>query len=252
MRLLATSDWHADWSTLGVSRFAEVERAAWRTVEEASNQRVDLYVFTGDLADPDVNPYVVPRAQHLAISIAIALRSIGVMSAWVAGNHDVCEDGSGASTLRPIKALEAMNNVVTPHVRVFEEPGVMAVERCKEGLLLLALPFTAPSHAYDPADFVRACHAPGVLNVVAGHLAVEGIQPGEEVTEMPRGREVTFPLDELAKVRAEGKRLVLMNGHYHEQQHFETRAGHVHVAGSLARLTFSAERHRPGFLILEV
>ena len=70
MKILHTSDWHADWSTSGVDRYDDVAEAVAQTVKEAVDRKVDLYVFAGDLADPDDGPRVL-RAVELAVDVVI-------------------------------------------------------------------------------------------------------------------------------------------------------------------------------------
>jgi hypothetical protein len=114
------------------------------------------------------------------------------------------------------------------------------------GLKLLALPFTATSHTYDPEEVVRrAARETMPPDMVVGHLSVEGVQLGEETTDMPRGRDIIFPREVLRQLLPSA---FLANGHYHKMQVHDG----VHIPGSLARLTFGAVDHKPGFMIVEV
>ena len=70
---------------------------------------------------------------------------------------------------------------------------------------------------------------------------------------MPRGREVVFPIAEVARLRKRAPFLAV-NGHYHRRQKFvdpKTKL-EIQVPGSAARLTFSEEKNEPGFLIARV
>ncbi len=92
--------------------------------------------------------------------------------------------------------------------------------------------------------FVRAnAHRP--VEVVLGHLMVEGIGPGSETMDMARGRDVFLPVEEIRKAWPEA---VIVNGHYHEAREFNG----VHFPGSLARLTRSDIAHQPGYLTVEI
>jgi len=221
MKLLVTSDWHLDHVTLGVSRFEELRSAVQETIDAAIRERVDGYVFTGDLCDPDAGTSVF-RCVELAQRTANVLHKNGIPSFWLAGNHDVIEDGRGSSTLSPLREVEGAT--------VIEEPMLI------KGLAFL--PFTSPSRGYDPETFLRTCGATPA--VIFAHLNVPGMHPGEETTEMPRGREVMFPLDFAKKERP-----MLVNGHYHRAATLP-----VYIPGSLARLTFGEEAYDPGFAIL--
>jgi hypothetical protein len=83
--------------------------------------------------------------------------------------------------------------------------------------------------------------------IVATHLQLAGITPGEETTDMRRGRDVPFPHQ-----LCEPDWLVL-GGHYHERQTWRNERGvQVHIAGALARLAHGEERNRPSFQIWDV
>ncbi len=238
MKYLFTSDWHLDHTTDGHARFDEVSKAVDHSVRVAVEERVDLYVFAGDLSDPD--GFAVHRAQAKAQATATQLKKNGIPSAWVAGNHDVVEDGFGTTVLSPMAASGVCD--------VFEHPDVL---RLPNDRILIVLPFTPRSHSYEPAAYVRQLGAkmPAKLRqsahiVVVGHLGLAGINPGSETNEMPRGREVLWPLEELAKWFPKA---TLVGGHYHKAQEYKG----VNIVGSLARLTHGEEKHEPSMLLLE-
>lgn len=242
VKLLATGDWHADWSAHGVDRFEEIERAAEETVDAAIAEKVDLYVFGGDLTDPDSGPRAF-RAVELLQRCVLRLRASNIDSIVMAGNHDVFEDGSGDTTLSPLRAL-----LPDPgqYLTVHERPGVREVG---DGLNALILPFTASSHTYDPVKVVGEAIARGARpHIVLSHLSVPGIIPGEETKDMPRGRDVVFPFAATSGARCR------VQFHYHRRQQFDPRDGGppILVPGSLARLTFGEEKSEPGFIIVEI
>lgn len=235
MKLVVSSDWHPDHVTHGVSRFDDVAKAVVHTVDVAIREKADGYLFAGDLCDPDAGS-VVLRCVELAIEAAVELAGHDIPSIWIAGNHDVVEDGLGTTTLSPLRGL-GINSVI-----VCEQPQMVHIE----GLAVVALPFTAATNPYDPEDALRRTIAPDSPVLVAGHLCVPGVVPGEETTDMPRGREVAFPL---AVARERFPRATLLNGHYHRRQ---TTPEGVIIPGSLVRLTFNEEQNEPCFLVLEI
>jgi DNA repair exonuclease SbcCD nuclease subunit len=240
VKAVISSDWHVDHTTHGVRRFVDVAKAVRRTIDFALDNRVDLYVFGGDLCDPDAGS-VVFRCVELAIETALRLADQGIISVWIAGNHDVIEDGSGDTTLSPLRAL----SFTSPHVFVCESPCVLNFDRSKFRASVMALPFTPTTRGYDVEKTIfelgPQLNFTPALSI--SHLNVPGVIPGEETTEMPRGREVMLPVPTLNKwVRW------MVNGHYHRQQ--RTDDG-VWIPGSLARLTFGEESHEPSFLFLE-
>jgi hypothetical protein len=238
MRVLHCSDAHADWSTAGFRRFDDVERAFEQTVRAAVDEKCGLYVFTGDLADPDGGSIVL-RCAELAVRVSGELAGREIDSVWVAGNHDVAEDGEGTTTLSPLKHRK--------RVHVFDVPGGVAIPG---GWRVVALPYPSMARPYD-----AALNASGVRNsivdyratIVATHLQLPGIVPGEETREMPRGRDVPFPWE------ACDPTWLVLGGHYHERQVWTAPNGvRVNIAGSLARLTHGEERNRPSFQIWDV
>lgn len=238
MKVVSSSDWHPDHVTHGVSRFEEVKRAAHFTVDRAIEESADMYVFAGDLCDPDSGSSVF-RCVELAIEVATRLAARGIASAWVAGNHDVIEDGTGDTTLAPLRALANMTHLI----RVFERPGAWM----HRGGQIICLPYAATSHAYDIEAAIKQ-FSPSSLGkektMIFSHLNIAGVVPGEETTEMPRGREVWLPV---AAAMRTARHVVC--GHYHRRQ--RTKDG-VWITGSLARLTFGEEGNEPSFLVLEV
>lgn len=243
MKLLVTSDWHLDATTAGVDRFADISAAVDETVRAAVDEKVDLYLFLGDLCDPDANR--APRCVAKAIAVAQELaHGNGIPSRWLVGNHDVIEDGSGTSTLTPLEAAAVdMATGQLSSIRVITRPEV----EWFDGRLFLWLPYVPRCASYDAKVVARTAaeDAPSTTPViVAGHLSIHGQVPGSETHEMPRGRDLWLPTEAIWE-RWPGA--VILNGHYHAAQHAP-----VVIPGSLARLTFGEEAHEPGFMIVEV
>ena len=245
MKIVVSSDWHADATTSGLDRFEDVEWLVWDHVyATAVRERADLFLFLGDLCDPDNRRS--HRAVALAHEVASALQSVAsIPSRWLVGNHDVVEDGSGTSTLSALAAASRGRGEARRRwgPEVYEDP---QVEQFRY-LPIVALPYPSRARAYDPAAFVESLSLPsdGPLLFV-GHLSIAGIHPGSESGELARGREVFWPVDVIR--RRFGDRAVCLGGHYHRAQTF---AG-VRIVGSLERLRFDEEDHEPGFLVVEV
>jgi DNA repair exonuclease SbcCD nuclease subunit len=253
LKLLHCSDWHGDKSTMGVPRYNDVARAVSQTVQTAHDERVDVYVCTGDIADPDDGPNALQNLE-LACATAAALASDGIASIWVPGNHDVIENGSGRSLLSPIAWINPSM------VRLCDRPSMQLIGPRKEtksnrfyqGVYLIALPYVPLSAAYDPPSVVREFarqleSRPHDRVIVATHLMFTGAQIGDETTEMPRGRDVEFPWEEC------DPSWLILGGHYHRRQVVEGPGGRrAHIAGSLARLTRGEANNVPAFSLIEV
>lgn len=234
MKIVLTSDWHLDALTDGVPRWEEIEAIVDHSVDVAIQEGAKLYVMGGDLCDPD--GWSAARAMAKSIAVAAKLYDAGIASIWLAGNHDVIEDGLGTTTLTPLVAAD-----IAQHV--FEAPGEIMFEQ----LHIVGLPFTPSSHAYDPAKIVRnyGRTRKGEQTLVIGHLNLEGISAGSETSEMARGREVFWPVDTIQKKWPDA---TMLGGHYHHAQEFRG----VHIIGSLARLRHDEEDSSPSLMILEV
>lgn len=238
MIIVTSSDWHADRDTLGASRTAEVSAAVRASVDRAIDERADAYFFLGDVADPETGGSTY-HAIDILISAALMCIEHGIPFIAVAGNHDVYEDGSGATTLTPLRSVaDRVKGAGGARIWVAERPMFVKLSPDYD---VLCLPFAPVSHAYDPAE-VAATHfeMSKTPTIVLGHLCIPGAVQGEETTDMPRGREVVFPVAETEHA------FLRMNGHYHHRQ--MTREGIV-IPGSLARFTFSDERAEPCFLV---
>lgn len=236
-RWCVSSDWHLDRITQGVERFGEVRDAVKELVDFTIAQQLDAFVFLGDVCDPDAGACTW-RISKFLVETARRLERVGIPTLWLAGNHDVIEDGSGDTTLAPLKGLICSDQLVT----VVEAPSAFALRNVPfSPSPMVCLPFAATSRAYDPATFIeKNAHC---TELVLSHLNVKGCVPGEETYEMPRGKEVYLP--ELP----EGT--FVLQGHYHKRQSFKHGGAQVVIPGSLAKLSFSEESHEPGGLLVE-
>jgi DNA repair exonuclease SbcCD nuclease subunit len=247
MKILHCSDLHADWKSAHVSRTEDARDAMRQAVDRAIDERVDLFAFTGDLADPEDGARAL-RALAIALDAATRLLAAPrpIPSWWVAGNHDVVDDGSGDSVLTPLSMLG------DPRVRVFDHPArtlLPGKPRVSAGApaQAIVLPYPSLANAYDPKAYVLDARrsAPAQV-VVLTHLQVDGATPGDETTDMARGRDVFFPFEEC------DERWLLIGGHYHQAQTLERAGRELHVVGSMLRLNHGEEKARPQYRIWEV
>lgn len=251
MRIVHLGDLHLDAKSLGVSRFDESYHALCMAVGDAIEWKADLLLCTGDFFDPDCGPVAYSCLRVLQEQVVLA-RARGVRVALLAGNHDVQEDGSGTTVLTPLLPLARSDYGVDLHV--LERPGSVLVGTARDGrgVLLHALPFTASSHDYDPAAFMRAApNTPDMHHVIASHLNVRGIMPGEETNEMPRGRAMELPLEVLAERFPSA---LVLQGHIHQRQTFRSDVPGcppIHVAGAVMRITMGERDHEPAYTRVE-
>ncbi len=237
MKIVASGDWHLDWYTGGVPRYSDVRACARVVVERAKH--ADLFAFLGDLSDPDTDGALA--AIDFAAEVASELAVEGVPSFWVNGNHDV--DGAGSSVLAPLAGVQR-GGATKDLIRVFDRPAAFGFK----SVGVIVLPYPRSSAPYDPCDFIERLEPlpERVPVVVFGHLWIEGMAGGSESTDLARGGSVYWPTEAIEK--AFGGRALMVGGHYHEAGNCRG----VHLAGSLARLTFGEANLKPGFLELEL
>lgn len=236
-RIVVVSDLHLDQSTAGVDRYDDIANVLWDAKEHAIKVQANGFLFLGDLADP--HTVRSHRAVNALASCAYQLRPWNIPVGIIPGNHDVIEDGSGRTILDSLRWVEGVTVWLDPMATSFA------------GVDLMALPFTPTSRNYDPAEFVYGQHDAGWgLNqnhepLIIGHLNLEGITPGSETTDMPRGRDVYWPVDALKECYPNA---LLVGGHYHTPQTFNG----VRIVGSAVRLRFDEAEGNPGFVTLEL
>lgn len=247
--IVAISDLHLDVNTAGVERFTDVSHTLRSAAQYAITHKADAFIFVGDLTDPQTS-----RSHRSVAELADVLHQLDraqVQTLCIAGNHDVVEDGSGSCVLDVLRHVGGTLVHTRPSyhtLRSMSRGRGMERPICR----LMALPFTPTSANYDPGEFVIECATaeltalqPELPLLVVGHLNLEGITVGSETTEMPRGRDVFWPLQELAIHHPDA---FLLGGHYHTPQVYNG----VTIIGSAARLRFDERDNEPGFLVLEI
>jgi DNA repair exonuclease SbcCD nuclease subunit len=238
--LVAVSDLHLDQSTAGVDRFEDVVAVLEKAAAYAIEKQADAFLFLGDLADP--NTVRSHRSVNALARVMSKLKQKCIQCVCLAGNHDVIEDGSGGTVLDSLVWLDAGPVYTEPTV----EPLLTAYGEfiCT----IVALPFVPIVRAYNPEEFIRNIGKKVRIQdpvLVIGHLNLDGITLGSESTDMPRGRDIFWPLDDL---RIQLPNALRVGGHYHTPQTFEG----VRIIGSAVRLRFDERDNDPGFVVLEV
>lgn len=251
MKILFTSDWHCDAITAGVERLPELEQYVERVYEFIDENDVELVIHAGDNWDPGSIQDARWATFIYGSFLALAERARGGLVA-IPGNHDVIDSSSPLSTLSPLKAMNIRD------IDVFDVPSAFVHAKTDlERVVVLALPYVsrafertkAYAEAYDAAFATAQTVAEsGVPLVVVGHLAFEGMVPGSETIDMGRGREIPFPIEDVARL----KPAVVVNGHYHERQKIRRGALDIEIVGAPLRFTFGEADGERGFLVVEV
>jgi len=223
VRVHVISDLHLDAVSHGVPRREEILRSV--DVSLAQIRKGDVLVVNGDITDPGTN------RSYQAISDAIEIdrkaKALGASTVeWLVGNHDIFEDGSGGSVLGPLIAAGC---------NVHGEPTLFE----HEPLDFLALPYVPIAKRYDPEEVLRDLLPKKGPVFVFGHLNLEGITPGSEVTLMARGREVYWPKS--SRSRSFDPRILYVGGHIHRAQEYDG----VEIVGSPDRFDAGEADHNP-------
>lgn len=236
-RVVVFSDIHPNKYTAGFPRYDDVAKTLGAVRDHVINTRPDVAVCLGDLCEPTDSQLL--RCIQLAQWMANEFREAGIPSVWIAGNHDVLEDGHGTTSLDPLMFM--------PKTEVFATPGWCPIGKPGSSDVLVALPYPSASKPFDVLECARHMATKEIpsnatVRMVASHLMLEGIAPGSETEDMARGRDVFLPLDELVALFP---RAVFTNGHYHSAQVYRDR---VHIPGAVARFTRGEAGNHPRLL----
>ena len=232
------SDVHIDTATAGVPRTNDVMQCLgeiweyWKATSETPGDR-PILIFGGDICDPGERSHA---ALHHFAKWLFDDEFGGLDFFAIDGNHDIVEDGSGASVLSALCTRWTLDEDGESEALLTPDKSVALYD---EHHIVRVLPYTARSHSYDPIDVIHSWQD-NPPDVVIGHLNLEGMIHGSETDDMPRGRDVFWPVEELEKLYPDA---ILIGGHYHRQQDKEG----IHIIGAPGDFTFGDER-KPGDL----
>lgn len=228
-RTLVFSDVHLNAKTCGRSRYDELDetlRVIARFVKDIAYHDV---VFLGDAVDPDA-----PDAMRCVARMCDFAQQIDRYETdgwYVAGNHDIAEDGYGTTMLSPIGFVGS--NAVTIEL---PEKYVLGTSSCA------FLPYPSKCNELNLADWVAANCDPNT-RIVFGHLNLPGEGGASESFEMSRGKEHYWPLDAIDQACPDA---LLIGGHYHVggQRSYRVPSGrilNVEIVGSPGPFAFGPE-----------
>lgn len=259
MRLLVTSDWHLDATTAGLDRLGELEDFSRGLEVVVEREEVDVVLHLGDLLDP--GHLDESRYQRVLLGCAARLtKAAKYGSVWLAGNHDVIDTDVPTSTLSPLAMVAEEwwggHGDLYNQLRVLELPRFFTLGTVS----FLALPYVARTAMQTPeyqrayVDAVSAASAVGAPHeriaplVVLSHLSLPGMHP--EAAGEPRGREVSFPVEDVRAMRPD----LVLQGHYHARQVVQLGDGlQVQVVGAPVRFNFGERQDgERGYLMVDL
>ena len=263
MRVLHTADFHAGRVLRGFDRTPEIHAALTEIAELAASEKVDAVLVSGDLFDT-ANPSA--DAEKAIFDFFLQLRSHGIPSVAIAGNHD------SAARLASVTGLLGWVGVQLV-AEVTADPAALVRHiptRCGETLTVGALPYLSERRLIRGADLLggevsgwRQKYRQG-RDFFLGRLA-EGFQPGHVNMLMlhatldgaqPSGSEKTmqFHLDNaytISQQQLPASAQYVALGHIHRAQQ-ASDAPLAHYPGSLIQLDFGEGGEKKQVNLVEV
>ena len=255
MRILHTADWHLGKVLKGVDRTPEIAAALDELLALVKDERIDAVIAAGDLFD---HPNPGAEAEAAFYRFLAGLKALGVPLVGVAGNHD---SRSRLEALAPV--LKHLGARLVGELRFFEEGGVVDLL----GMRVAAVPFLSERRLIKGAELLEEDPGasmqryaglmgrlfqnlaqgfePGAINLMVGHLTVDGAALGGGEFKLYVGQSYAVPATAFPP---EATYVAL--GHIHRQQQVGDVAWY---AGSLVQLDFGEHEAAPrGALVVEL
>jgi exonuclease SbcD len=262
MRFLHTGDWHLGKQIRGLSRQLEFEEVLEEIAGIARDERVDVVLIAGDIYDVFSPP---PEAERLFYETATRLVSDGARVVVIAGNHDHAPRMDAMAGLLRIAGVYSLGSVpVQPEDAALAVPSRDGNETATIALLpwvperralefetLMQEPGKALSQYAGSIATVLGClgqrFSHGNINVVLGHLMIDGAEVGPDGSErkIHIGQAFAVPAQALP---ATAQYVAL--GHLHRPQHI-AGAAPTSYAGSLLQLDFGEQGQQKVVRIVE-
>ncbi len=260
MRFLHTADWHVGKTLRGRSRMDEHAAALAEVTRVAQAAKVDAVLVAGDVFD---SPAPAPEAEKLVYDFLARLLHERIACVVIAGNHDHPKKLGALSSL-----LEGLRIHVRPEVRPPADGGVvgLASRDGKEEAKVAVLPFVPERRVVDACSVMGpeagwyetyaqrieqilaalvADLTPATVNLVLGHLLVDGARRGTGERELHLGQAYGVNPQQLpASVQYVGL------GHLHRPQEIVAPAKTCY-AGSLLELDFGEQEQDKRVVVIE-
>ncbi|GHF96278.1 nuclease SbcCD subunit D [Deinococcus piscis] len=263
MRVLHTADFHAGRVLRGFDRTPEIHAALTEIAELAKSERADAVLVSGDLFDT-ANPSA--DAEKAVFDFFLRLRSAGIPSVAIAGNHDSAARLASVTELLGWVGVQLVAEVTAdPAALIRHVP-----TRSGETLTVGALPYLSERRLIRGADLLggdvsewRQKYRQG-MDFFLGRLA-QGFQPGHVNMLMlhatldgaqPSGSEKTmqFHLDNaytISQQQLPASAQYVALGHIHKAQQ-ASDAPLAHYPGSVIQLDFGEGGEKKQVNLVEV
>ena len=260
MRFLHTADWHVGKTLRTRSRMDEHAAALDEVARIALAAKVDAVLVAGDLFDSQAPP---PEAEKLVYDFLARMLAERVACVVIAGNHDHPKKLGALSSL-----LEGLRIHVRPEVRPPADGGVVRLvsRDGNEEARVAVLPFVPERRVVDACavmgpeagwfeEYARRLEqilaalvkdlTPATVNLVLGHLLVDGARRGTGERELHLGQSYGVNPQQLpASVQYIGL------GHLHRPQEIAAPSKTCY-AGSLVELDFGEQEQEKRVVVLE-
>ena len=260
MRFLHTADWHIGKGLRGRSRMDEHAAALDEVARIALSAKVDAVLVAGDVFD---SPAPAPEAEKLVYDFLSRLLPERTACVLIAGNHDHPKKLGALAAL-----LEGLRIHVRSEVRSPADGGVVRLAS-RDGLeeaRVAVLPFVPERRVVDaclvmgPEDawyeeYARRIEqmlatlvkglAPGTINLVLGHLLVDGGRRGTGERDLHLGQAYGVSPQALP-----GAAQLVALGHLHRPQEIPAPSRTLY-AGSLIELDFGEREQEKRVVVFE-
>jgi exonuclease SbcD len=248
MRFLHTADWHVGKTIRGRSRVEEFEAVLTEIVAIAKAEQVDAVLLAGDIYDQRA---VTADADRLLFDTLLNLHAASIPVIAIPGNHD------SALRLEVFgRLLERIGTSIVPRVMKPDAGGMVEVPS-RDGSSaanIACVPFVPERRFGDAADLfadpatltsgyddkmgvvmstMASAFAPDRVNILMGHLFIDGARVGGGEREITIGRNYAVSP---AHIPANTSYVAL--GHIHRPQQMKGCPSPTYYSGSLLQLDF--------------
>lgn len=256
MKIFHTADWHLGKLVQGVYMTEDQEFVLEQFIREAEAERPDAVIIAGDLYDRAVPPTEAVQLLDKVLAELVLRLQIPVLA--VSGNHDSPSRLDFGSSLMRSAGLYIAGELSWPIEPVVLRDGAGEVH-------VHLVPYAEPGkvrHALGDPDIrtfddamgkltagIRQQMKPGARHVLVGHAFVT---PGGEAQENTSDSERPLSIGGSEYVNAghfAGFDYTAL-GHLHQAHYVGSET--VRYSGSPLKYSISEERHRKGYLMVEI
>ncbi len=239
VRIVITGDSHLNLynQKLGsrlAKRRARIGAAWWQTIQYAIENKVDIYIHTGDLFD-QLSPRNPPRAR--VVEAFRKLNDAGVEAFIVAGNHEAPSSEMDGASPHAVLAEAGL-------AKVFDSYSDFKQYNLTIDGFDISIAGMSYNRNLDPREDPlkdKRIPAGAELNIAVLHYSIEGIAPS--IWEEPSIK--------LSSIEANSDIQLYAMGHIH--QHHETKVNDSHILypGGTERYNFGECDKETGFIVVD-